>query len=179
MKITDYVHLLIKEHIKYDSNVIDATCGNGFDTCFLAELVPNGHVFAYDIQDVAIKKTKERCKNFNNITYCHASFTSIHPENVDLIIFNLGYLPNGDKTITTMADDTIDAINNLISSFSNNPNLLIIITIYPGHPEGQKESEAIKHHLKDLDAKDYLVMQIKPFNQSNAPYIMTIQKKRS
>ena len=59
---------LIKEHIKQDSIVIDATCGNGNDTLFLAQQVSNGHVFGFDIQDTAIQSTFEKVKAFNNVT---------------------------------------------------------------------------------------------------------------
>ena len=51
LKTTDYAHLLIKEHIKENSIVIDATCGNGFDTFFLAKqkgnLLKNGEFIKY------------------------------------------------------------------------------------------------------------------------------------
>ena len=177
MKITDYAHLLIKEHLKSDSFAIDATCGNGHDTLFLAKLVPNGKVLAYDIQEKAINKTKELCQDYTNITYNLASFTTIYPKNCDLVLFNLGYLPNGDKTITTKCDDTLEAFKNLFSSFDDNPHLLLICCIYPVHLEGLKESQALDCFCQNLDAKAYLVMKIKPFNQTNAPYILTIQKK--
>ena len=48
-KTTEIAHILIKEHVQKDSLVVDATCGNGNDTLFLASLVPNGKVLAYDI----------------------------------------------------------------------------------------------------------------------------------
>ena len=50
-RILPFSKTLIKEHIKQDSIVIDATCGNGNDTLFLARQVSNGHVFGFDIQD--------------------------------------------------------------------------------------------------------------------------------
>ena len=36
-RILPFSKTLIKEHIKQDSIVIDATCGNGNDTLFLAD----------------------------------------------------------------------------------------------------------------------------------------------
>lgn len=39
---------------------IDATCGNGFDTLFLAQNAKqNGKVFAFDIQKSAVLQTKK------------------------------------------------------------------------------------------------------------------------
>ena len=37
-KITDIAHLFLEKHIKPGDIVIDATCGNGHDTLFLANL---------------------------------------------------------------------------------------------------------------------------------------------
>ncbi|MBQ6816901.1 MAG: methyltransferase domain-containing protein, partial [Bacilli bacterium] len=114
LKTTDYAHLLIKEHIEENSIVIDATCGNGFDTLFLAGLVPSGKVIAYDIQENAINNTKELTKDFNNIEYHLESHENIKVVNCRAVLFNLGYLPNGDKTITTNATSTLNAVKNLI-----------------------------------------------------------------
>ena len=49
-RILPFAKTLINQHIQDDSIVIDATCGNGNDTLFLAEQVPNGKVFGFDIQ---------------------------------------------------------------------------------------------------------------------------------
>ena len=35
-KITEIAHQLLKERLKEGNIVVDATCGNGFDTVFLA-----------------------------------------------------------------------------------------------------------------------------------------------
>lgn len=177
MKITDYVHLLCLNHLKDTSIVIDATCGNGLDTYFLAEIVKKGKVIAYDIQEIAINNTKELCKAFDNIEYHLESFTNIEITNCDLVLFNLGYLPNGDKNITTKTLDTIYTINKLIHSYQDNPNMKIIITVYPGHNEGLKESEALNELLLNLDNKLFEVIKIIPINQHNSPYILTIEKK--
>ena len=48
----------LKRVVKPGDSVIDATCGNGYDTLFLKELVGDfGKVFGFDIQDVALKNT--------------------------------------------------------------------------------------------------------------------------
>ncbi len=177
MKITDFVHLLIKNHINESSNVIDATCGNGNDTFFLASICKNGTIEAYDIQRVAIEKTKEKCQAFSNIIYHHESFDKISPHNVDLVLFNLGYLPNGDKTITTTSSITLKTVKKLIDAYPNNPNMLILITVYPGHNEGKLESDALNAYLKEVDSKELEVTKIIPFNQLNSPYIFMINKK--
>ena len=46
---------------------IDFTCGQGFDTLFLAQHYRN--VEAFDIQEEAIRQSKERTKEYSNITF--------------------------------------------------------------------------------------------------------------
>lgn len=41
-----------------------------------------------------------------------------HKGHIDAAIFNLGYLPKGDKSIVTKPDTTIQAINSLLSLMS-------------------------------------------------------------
>lgn len=178
LKTTELTHLLISHIIKEGSIVVDATAGNGHDTLFLSELVGStGKVYSYDIQEQAIFNTKELTKHKNNIEYLLKSHEVIDQTNLDLVLFNLGFLPNGDKTITTLKDTTIKSIRNLINNFELNPNMHIFIVVYPGHPEGKLESDELLKFTKDLD-KHLLVTTYIPHNQSNAPYLITINKKQ-
>ena len=178
LKTTDIVHLFIEKHVNKGDLVVDATCGNGNDTLFLANLVGNaGKVIAYDIQEVAINHAKELTKDFTNIEFHQESHEFINVTNASCVLFNLGYLPTGNKEITTKASSTISAINNLINQFDSNKNMAIYVVIYPGHEEGSKESVLIQEELQKLDNKKYLVTKIEPFNQNNAPYIMIINLK--
>ena len=52
-------HFYLQNTVKPGAFCVDATCGNGKDTVFLASLVKeNGHVFAFDIQKAAIENTR-------------------------------------------------------------------------------------------------------------------------
>jgi len=54
--------------VKEGDTVVDATCGNGNDTAFLASLVgENGRVFGFDIQDKAIANTTKKLTDLNLI----------------------------------------------------------------------------------------------------------------
>ena len=58
-----FCHLYVKKIVQPGDVVIDATTGNGYDTCFLANLVgKNGLVFGFDIQEQAIDNTLARAK---------------------------------------------------------------------------------------------------------------------
>ena len=63
-QITEWCHHFIREHVKTGDLCIDATAGNGNDTLLLCELVGDeGHVIAFDIQEDAVRKTRERLEN--------------------------------------------------------------------------------------------------------------------
>lgn len=179
-KITDYTHLLISSHLEKGDYCVDATCGNGYDTLFLASLVgETGRVDAYDIQEQAINNAKELTKEYHNITFYHASHENIVINNCHCVLFNLGFLPHGDKAITTKKDTTLKAIQNLMDQYPTNPDLQIYLVVYPGHEEGYLEHLALSSYLESLDSKKYLVTKMIPFNQNNSPYLFIIQQKKS
>lgn len=184
IKITDYSHIIIKEHLnnlnKDNIRVCDATCGLGNDTIFMAKLLNDkGIIDSYDIQEAAINETKIKLNNekITNVNLIHKSHEYLDPSLYDLIIFNLGYLPKHDKTITTKKDIIIPLIGKIIEEMDNNNDLLLLLTIYPGHAEGLNEANAIENRCKTLDSAKYIVTKLSSFNQNNSPYIITIEYK--
>ncbi len=183
-KIVEFSHLLIKNFIQANLHdkmtLIDATCGRGNDTIYMAELISDaGHVYSYDIQDVAIEYTKSllSLKKINNVTLKLCSHEFIQEDDFDLAIFNLGYLPLGDKFITTTHETSLLAIQNLIYKMDKlNHNALIIIAVYVGHEEGLKESQVIDSYVQNLSSKDYLVTKFMNYNRPTSPFILTISK---
>lgn len=178
--ILNYVHNLIDSYIKENDIVIDATIGNGNDTLYLSKVVENGKVFGFDIQEDAIKNTKDlldknNCHNYELFLSSHNKMSSILSDylgKVSLVLFNLGYLPNGDKTITTNYETTIEAIE---ESFKLIHKMgMILVVIYPGHESGKIESEKIHEYL-DKNNINY----IEYHNTDNviAPYLIEIKKK--
>ena len=67
-RILPFSKSLIKNHITESSVVIDATCGNGNDTLFLAQNVPNGFVYGFDIQQLAITNTEQKVATYLKVT---------------------------------------------------------------------------------------------------------------
>lgn len=67
LSILNKVKQIMEIHIKDKDIVIDATIGNGYDTLYMAKLIPNGFIFGFDIQKKAIDKTAELL-NSNSIT---------------------------------------------------------------------------------------------------------------
>lgn len=185
LKIVDFSHLMIKKYI-LDSplpyiNCLDATCGKGNDTLFMAQLLQNrGHIDAYDIQEIAIKMTKQLIEQhqLNNVSFYHQSFSEIDVTKYDLAIFNLGYLPCFDKNITTTADVTLSTITALTKQIIVNPHLTIIISVYPGHSEGKKESDYLDQFVLSLDSSKYLVSKYLNYNRPSSPYSIIISHNK-
>lgn len=182
-----FAHHLIDEVVTNEDVVIDATCGNGHDTVFLSNKVgPDGKVFAFDIQKEALIKTKERAlkNNLNNIEYFHAShekvdqyISSKYVGKVKAAIFNLGYLPGGDKSIVTKPESTINAISKIISYLDVGG--IIVLVVYHGHEEGKKEKNHLLTFVKELDQTYYSVLQYQFINQrNNPPFVLAIEKRK-
>lgn len=120
------------------------TCGNGHDTLFLARLCKK--VVAVDIQEAAIQSTQERCKDFNTIEYLHRSHDSlVFESDFDGAIYNLGYLPGGDKSLTTQSHSTLGSIRKVLDKAQR----FIVISCYRKHPGGNKEYHDVKSLLDD------------------------------
>lgn len=178
-KIVEFSHLLIREYAsKYLSEsltLVDATCGMGNDTIYMAKLVPTARVYSYDIQAIAINYAQKQAKvlNLDNITFKLQSHEFID-ETPDLVLYNLGYLPTGDKAITTTHETTLPSITKIVKLININPRLLIIVVVYPGHPEGLLESNFLDDYVKSLDSSKYLVCKYQNYNRPSSPYLLTI-----
>ena len=155
MRLTDLAHQSIKPILRPGDVAIDATAGNGNDTQFLAECVgAEGYVFALDLQSEAIRRTKSRLKaaGLTNVRLLQDSHNRLsvlipreHHGNIAAITMNLGYLPRGDKTITTHPNSTCQAIRQGIAMLRQGG--LMTIVAYTGHPGGRLEAEAVKDEL--------------------------------
>ena len=179
-KIVEFAKVLMKDFIvslnKENIICVDATLGNGFDSLFLSKLINNnGTIYAYDIQQESINNSTKLFKenNVDNVIMNLKSHEFINEENIDLAIFNLGFLPGSNKEIKTNATSTLNAIKNLIPRM-NKDNMLIIICLYVGHNEGLYESIVVDEYLKNLPSKEYLICKYQNYNRPTSPYFLTI-----
>lgn len=180
--VLQFSHALLTDSVKYGESVIDATCGNGHDTLFLSKLVgENGKVYAFDIQKQAIESTRRllqanECQNAELIMDDHANISMyISDKEIAGAIFNLGYLPKGDKTLVTKQETTIPAIENILKQLKHGGH--VVLVVYHGHPGGKDEMAALLHFTKQLDQKQYHVLRYDFVNQKNdPPFILAIQK---
>lgn len=177
-RILPHAKLLASEIIEPTDILIDATCGNGHDTQFLAGLVPKGKVYSFDIQQAALDSAIQKTTAYTNIEYIldsHANVDAYIHTPVKAAMFNLGYLPSGDKSITTQAGSTLAAIDKIFNLLSIGGR--IIIVVYHGHESGKDEKAALEHHLNQYDQKFAQVLRYEFINSKNsAPFLLVIEK---
>ena len=180
---TNYVVInIMKNFIKEGYKVLDCTVGNGNDTALLAELVGlTGKVYGFDIQEIAIENTQKKLEEldlFHRVVLIkdsHEYISQYIDEGLDLAIYNLGYLPKGDKGIKTNGKSTLKSIIEVLKLI--NKNGIILITVYTGHEGGEEEKNAVENFLSSLDQKIYNVLKFDFINQvNNPPILYTIEK---
>ena len=92
------------------------------------------------------------------------------------ILFNLGYLPGGDKTVTTTREETLRAVGEAVNLVK--PGGLVCAVLYSGHQQGAEEKEALLAWAKELSAKQFHVAYISMWNQKKCPpEILLITRK--
>lgn len=168
---------IIYKYVKDGYTVVDCTVGNGNDTILLAKLVGlKGKVYGFDIQKEALDITFKSltCENLDNrvrlIRDGHENIDLYIDEKIDFAIYNLGYLPKGDKNIKTNKDTTLISLKKSLNLL--NDNGIILITCYVGHEGGLEEKETVEEFLKNLDQKKYNVIKYDFINQRNYPPIL-------
>ncbi|MEG0327638.1 MAG: class I SAM-dependent methyltransferase [Erysipelothrix sp.] len=150
MNHKEQYHQWIRKFITSHSTVIDMTCGNGYDTLFIAPLA--GKVVAIDIQKNAIESTKIRTQNYNNIEYINSDHSQVDYKKyapIEGALYNLGYLPGSDKAIVTEASSTVESLRKIIPHIQS----FIVISCYRGHPGGNEEYLAVEEYISSLNAK--------------------------
>lgn len=155
------VHEVVKKHTPKGGVAIDATAGRGYDTAFLCDVVgEEGRVYAFDIQQSAIDSTKALLDSQNKtatlILDSHANMDNHIKEEVDVIVFNLGYLPHGDHSIYTHYESTKEAITKGLDLLKSGG--VMCVSIYYGRDSGYEEKNALIPWLKTLDSDKYQVL---------------------
>nr|WP_296191393.1 class I SAM-dependent methyltransferase [uncultured Anaerobutyricum sp.] len=173
--ITQYCHERIKQMIKNPFLCIDATAGTGKDTTFLAALVgEKGRVISMDIQEMAIEQTKLRLAKeqlsdrVEVVLDSHAHMDRYAKEgSVSLIVFNLGYLPGGDHSLSTKAETTIKALEKGLALLCEGG--MISLLIYSGGDSGFEEKNQVLAWLRELRDDKYTVLVETFYNKPNNP----------
>jgi SAM-dependent methyltransferase len=175
-------HLFIRRFTREGDRVVDATCGNGNDTLLLAELVGcGGRVWAFDIQAQAINQTSARLSEagLNDrveiVPGGHETMTAHVSGPVDLIVFNLGYLPGGRRDLITRPETTRPALIQSLGIIK--PGGILLVTVYPGHDGAADEQQVLEAWAAGLDPRAYHSWRMGQTNVApTAPYLMLVQR---
>ncbi len=172
----------ILNHLHEGDVAVDFTMGNGYDTLFLSKTVgESGRVFAFDIQPDALKSTENRLKennapeNYQLICDSHHKVADYVKTKIKAGMFNLGYLPGGDKSITTKRETTLSAIETAISMLDR--DAILLIAVYPGHKEGEIEGELINEMLEVLNRKQFCCVKFRIINSPTSSYFYIVESK--
>lgn len=172
----------IQKHLKPGDIAVDFTMGNGHDTEFLSRTVgETGHVYAFDVQEQALRSTEAHLVSAG----CPKNYTLIHASHhlvkdyvkvpIKAGMFNLGWLPGGDKSITTLRETTLPAIEAAVSLLDK--DAILNIAVYPGHPEGDAEGKLIDEYLRTLSRYKICATRVQIVNSPTSPYFFMIETK--
>ncbi len=183
VKTASFALHILAQYIHPGDCVIDATAGNGKDTLKLCELVgEQGQVYAFDIQQTALDNTAALLEanaksNATLFWESHAKIGELIHQPIRAAIFNLGYLPGGDHTLTTGVEETKIAIAACLKLLKKDGMLAIVF--YPGHPAGAEEKKTILPWASRLDAGIFHCAHVEMINQSeSAPSVLFITRKK-
>jgi len=174
---------------------VDATAGLGGDTVGLARaLGPAGRVLALDVSEAAIAGTAAA------LTAAEASGTPLAPvrlvrachstlgellggQRVDLIAFNLGYLPAPGAAGVEAAGGPCTEIATTVAALKAATDALapggaVTVASYVGHAGGPEEAAAVSVFLEALDPDTFVVCETRLSNRPRAPRLAVVYKKQ-
>lgn len=159
---------------------LDATLGKGNDTLFILNQPHfNGHIYSFDIQEQAIKISQEKIKahpHRESVTIIQDGHQNLNQyvqdPSIHGAIFNLGYLPGGDHSITTLPQSTLEALDKIQARLVVGGQIFIMV--YSGHLQGQEEKNSLFDYLSTWPQEYFQVLHYGFINQRNNPPLLLI-----
>lgn len=169
---------------------IDATCGRGSDTIYLARRAgERALVHALDIQEDAVLETRARvgeqapvesgCARVNAVVKNHADFDGLEQvddASVSVVAYNLGWYPayGADRSIITQQHTTIQSLENAARVVKTGG--VITITSYIGHEGGPEEYQAVYAWTEELNSREWSVAHLDYPNRPNSPSLFIVTR---
>ncbi|CAM9184177.1 unnamed protein product [Pylaiella littoralis] len=181
-------HLLWRQVAGPGDTVLDCTAGNGHDSLALGKAVALkdglGSLYVMDVQERALEATRERLRSelgelaLKRSTLINGNFREmppeLEPESVQLVVYNLGWLPGGDKSITTKLEDTLESIEAAKPLVKHGG--MISVMLYKGHAEGERETDAVLGYAAGLALNQWRVFTHERINRPDSPQLLTMYK---
>jgi len=186
---------LLAEVVQSGDLVADLTVGKGQDTLALFQMVgKTGQVVGFDIQAQALSDTQERMvtagaqvrlqqqdiqplqrePGIDLLQLSHADFARMMPASPKGIIANLGYLPGGDQALITQPETTVLALEQACSLLAQGGRIAVVV--YPGHPGGTEEGNAVSELFGGLQDPNFQVLQMTVSHRPQAPFLFVVEK---
>jgi SAM-dependent methyltransferase len=189
LSVLGMAHRLAAERIAPGDPAVDATVGGGNDTLLLARSVGRGGiVYGFDIQEEALERARRKLAaegealsgRVEFILADHAQMAGRLPGQVrgklGAVMFNLGYLPGGDPAVITLPPTTLKALATAAEWLK--PGGVLTIVVYPGHPGGREEAEAVEAWCRSLPRDRYQVLLYRLFGHDDRPYLLAVEKSK-
>lgn len=189
LSVLSFAHRCIGERLQPGDIAVDATAGTGADTAFLCAAVgAKGTVYAFDIQQEALDRAAERVGlrqeasgRLHLLLESHANMRQAIPPSdhgrIAAVMFNLGYLPGGDKRIITRPETTVPALDAALALLK--PGGIVTAVLYPGHEGGREEAERVESWAASLPEEQCQAVVYRFANRSgNPPYVIAVEKRK-
>lgn len=182
-RINSFLHGLITPFIRRGDIVVDCTLGNGHDALFLAGRIGGkGHLFGFDIQAEAIAASRRKLLDggidearFTLVQGSHGRIAEHVPGGIGAAVYNLGYLPGGDRAVTTLPETTVPSMLEALGLLR--PEGIVALTLYTGHEGGDAEVQGVLRCVEDLDYREYHVLNLSYANlPKDPPSMLLIQR---
>lgn len=178
-----YVHALLRTHLRGGDIVVDATAGNGWDAAVMASCIGTGTLYCFDVQQTALDVTAVRLRGLpvdaRLVLAGHETMRdhvdAPHRGHVRAVTFNLGYLPGGDKEITTMADTTRAALDAALSLLADDGVLTVVCY---RHQEGERELDMCRAMFSSWEQGTVTCIETSFINQQGKPPVVFVAAKK-
>jgi 16S rRNA C1402 N4-methylase RsmH len=164
---------------------VDATVGNGYDAQFLAHRVgPKGKVLGFDVQKAALAGARELLKfvgSIDRVSLIHDSHSRLADylpagAAIEGAMFNLGYLPRGNRQIITQPETTVMALRSVLEHLADRGRVTVLV--YRGHEGAVPEYQEVRLFLEQLPDEKWLIEELASTSDSPiAPRLFRIKKR--
>jgi hypothetical protein len=120
-------------------------------------------------------KAENAPDNVTLILDSHHNAANYIGEPICVGMFNLGWLPGGDKSITTLRETTLPAIEAAIDLLDR--DAILNVAVYPGHAEGDAEGKMICEYLAGISRHKVCATKVNILNSPTSPYFIVIETK--
>lgn len=184
----EVAHRFVRSCLGEGDFCVDATLGNGQDTVLLANQVgETGRVLGFDVQLQAINNTRSRLVTSgldDRVDLLHQGHEELgqvlHSKGwkaLNLIMFNLGYLPGSDKSTVTQAGSTLTALDAAIEWLAENGAISIVA--YRGHPGGVEEYNAVLNWMAKVPSDSFFTFcyERSSLSRKNNPVFFWVSRR--